>query len=182
MSLNRNARSTVRNSFVLLACLAISSCVCASILPGTPQTIPGLGTTAFPTSTKSPAAQTAFMRGLLLLHLFEYPDAAKSFTAAEKLDPGFAMAYWGDAMTFNHGIWNQVDVTAGQAALARFAPSPAARAARIPDPRERAPRRSQAGVVRVCDPRGEGRRCVDAPGGERLALPVSDRDGRSASP
>jgi len=78
------------------------------------------------------------MRGLLLLHLFEYSDAAKSFVAAEKTDPEFAMAYWGEAMTFNHGVWNQVDASAGQAALAKFGATAEERARRIPDPRERA--------------------------------------------
>ncbi len=34
------------------------------------QTIPGLGNATFPTSTHSAAAQSDFMRGLLLLHLF----------------------------------------------------------------------------------------------------------------
>ena len=102
------------------------------------QTIAGLGTTAFPTSTTSAEAQTAFLRGLLLLHLFEYGDAADAFVAAQKLDPGFAMAYWGEAMTFNHGVWNQVDAAAGKAALDRFAPNAEARAGRIADPREKA--------------------------------------------
>ncbi len=102
------------------------------------QTIPGLGTATFPTSTHSAAAQSDFMRGLLLLHLFEYSDAAKSFVAAEKIDPGFAMAYWGEAMAFNHGVWNQVDVSAGQAALAKFGATAEERARRIADPRERA--------------------------------------------
>lgn len=104
----------------------------------TPQTIPGLGTTTFATSTKSPEAQAAFMRGFLLLHLFEYESAAAAFISAEKLDPTFAMAYWGEAMTFNHGVWNQVNPIAGKAALDKFAPTPEARAALIADPRERA--------------------------------------------
>jgi len=102
------------------------------------ETIPGLGTATFPTSTHSAAAQNDFIRGLLLLHVFEYNDAAKAFVAAEKADPGFAMAYWGEAMTFNHGVWNQVDVSAGQAALAKFAATPQERAQHIADPRERA--------------------------------------------
>jgi tetratricopeptide (TPR) repeat protein len=101
------------------------------------ETIPGLGTATFPTSTHNAEAQHDFLRGLLLLHVFEYDDADKSFVAAEKLDPTFALAYWGDAMTFNHPVWNQLDVPAGQAALARFAPTAEARAARIADPRER---------------------------------------------
>jgi tetratricopeptide (TPR) repeat protein len=103
-----------------------------------PQTIAGLGTVAFPTSGKSDTAQTAFVRGLLLLHLFEYPDAAAAFRQAEKLDPGFAMAYWGEAMTYNHGIWNELDTVAGRAALNKLGPTPAARAAKAPTAREKA--------------------------------------------
>jgi tetratricopeptide (TPR) repeat protein len=102
------------------------------------ETVPGLGTATFPTSTHSAAAQTDFMRGLLLLHVFEYQDAVKSFVAAEKVDPGFAMAYWGEAMTFTHPVWNEQDVKAGQAALGKFGATAAVRAGRIADPRERA--------------------------------------------
>ena len=122
----------MNKTFLLLLLLPIS----ASLLQA--QTIPGLGTATFPTSTHSAVAQSEFMRGLLLLHLFEYSDAAKSFVAAEKTDPGFAMAYWGEAMTFNHGVWNQVDVSAGQAALAKFSAAAEERSRRIADPRERA--------------------------------------------
>jgi tetratricopeptide (TPR) repeat protein len=104
----------------------------------TPQTIEGLGTATFPTSAKSDATQTAFMRGLLLLHLFEYPAAAKAFEDAEKLQPDFAMAFWGEAMTYNHGIWNQLDAGTGSAALARLGATPAARAAKASTAREKA--------------------------------------------
>lgn len=101
------------------------------------RTIDGLGSISFPTSTHSTAAQTAFLRGALLLHLFEYPDAAKAFRQAQQLDPGFAMAFWGEAMTYNHGIWNQLDADAGRAVLRRLGPTPAARAAKAPTPREK---------------------------------------------
>ena len=122
----------MKKTFLLVLLLAVS----AGLLQA--QTIPGLGNATFPTSTQSAAAQSDFIRGLLLLHLFEYEDAAKSFVAAESADPGFAMAYWGEAMTFNHGVWNQVDVRAGQAALAKFGATAEERARRIADPRERA--------------------------------------------
>ena len=102
------------------------------------QTISGLGTANFPTSTHSPEAQTNFIRGLLLLHVFEYDDAAKAFQSAQKIDPTFAMAYWGEAMTHNHPVWNELDVPAGQAALNKLAPNPEARAALTTDPRQRA--------------------------------------------
>ena len=108
------------------------------VKPQAHQTIPGLGTASFATSTRSADAQTAFLRGLLLLHLFQYAESADAFVAAQKLDPGFAMAYWGEAMTFNHPVWNQLDTAGGSAALKRFAPTAAARAARIANPRERA--------------------------------------------
>ncbi len=122
----------MKKIFLLILLLPVS----AGLTPA--QTIPGLGTATFPTSTHSAVAQNDFIRGLLLLHLFQYPDAAKSFVAAETADPGFAMAYWGEAMTFNHGVWDQVDVKAGQAALAKFGATAEERANRIADPRERA--------------------------------------------
>lgn len=110
--------------------------VCMGIVHA--EKIPGLGTTTFHTSTRSPAAQKEFMRGVLLLHVFEYPDAAKAFVAAQKIDPGFTMAYWGEAMTFNHPVWNQLDLSAAQAVLRRFGATPEARASRIADAREQA--------------------------------------------
>ena len=106
--------------------------------PAPMRTIAGLGTLSFPTSTHSTEAQTAFLRGALLLHLFEYPDAAKAFRKAQRLDPDFVMAYWGEAMTYNHGIWNQLDAEAGRTALDRLGATPAARAAKAPTPREKA--------------------------------------------
>jgi tetratricopeptide (TPR) repeat protein len=73
-----------------------------------------------------------------LLHLFEYPDAAKAFRQAQQLDPDFAMAYWGEAMTYNHGIWNQLDADAGRAALGKLGTTPAIRATKAPTTREKA--------------------------------------------
>jgi tetratricopeptide (TPR) repeat protein len=78
----------------------------------------------------APAAQADFLEGLALLHDFEYPAAAAAFRRAEAVDPGFAMAYWGEAMIFNHPIWMQQDLKAAQAALNKLAPTPAARRAK----------------------------------------------------
>ena len=126
---------------LLLLFASCGSWACAAMASDTsrlsgPETISGLGTASFSTSTQSVQAQAAFTRGLLLLHLFEYRDAAKAFVMAEQLDPGFAMAYWGEAMTFNHGVWNQVDVKGGKSALEKFGSTPEARFARIADARE----------------------------------------------
>ena len=67
----------------------------------------------------APAAQEPFLRGLALLHNFEYPTAAVSFRKAQEIDPSFAMAYWGEAMTYTHPIWFQQDLAAARAVLAR---------------------------------------------------------------
>ena len=102
-----------------------------------PTTIPGLGALTFPVTTASQPAREDFLRGTLLLHLFHYPQAATAFRAAEQLDPGFTMAYWGEAMAFNWGVWNEQYADSGRAALGRLAPTPAARAAKARTPRER---------------------------------------------
>ncbi len=95
-----------------------------------------LGHIDFPTSG-SPEAQEHFVRGVLLLHSFEYEDAREEFQAASKQEPGFAMAYWGEALTYTHPIWVQQDVPAARAALARLAPTPEARLAKAPTEREK---------------------------------------------
>ena len=84
------------------------------------------------------AAQAPFLAGLAQLHNFEYDSAARLFRQAQQLDPGFAMAYWGEAMTFNHPIWMQQDRAAALQVLLRLGPTPAARAAKAPTPREKA--------------------------------------------
>jgi hypothetical protein len=85
----------------------------------------------------APAAQTAFLSGLALLHDFEYDRAAAAFGRAEAADPGFAMAYWGEAMTYNHPVWMEQDLAAGRAALAKLGATSEARLAKAPTPRER---------------------------------------------
>jgi tetratricopeptide (TPR) repeat protein len=95
-----------------------------------------LGTTRFPTSG-APLAQRDFLRGLLLLHSFEYPAARKAFQAAERTDPGFAMAYWGEALTYNQTLWGEQDLDAARAALAKLGATPEERAAKAGTARER---------------------------------------------
>lgn len=113
---------------VLLAFAALCSSAAS------PQT--DAGTVSFANSG-SPAAQPAFLHGLALLHNFEYGAALADFQKAASIDPGFAMAYWGEAMTFNHPIWMEQDRTAARAALNRFAPTPEARQAKAPTQREK---------------------------------------------
>ena len=80
----------------------------------------GLGSLNFPTSADTVEAQAAFERAALLLHLFEYDDAAKAFQKAQSLEADFVMAVWGEAMTHNHPLWNQLDEAAGRKALQKL--------------------------------------------------------------
>jgi tetratricopeptide (TPR) repeat protein len=104
-------------------------------VPAAAQT-PKLGTIAFPTSGTT-AAQEHFLRGVLYLHSFEYGSAARAFRSAQEVEPGFAMAYWGEAMTYNHPLWGEWDETAARAALAKLASTAQARRALPPTERER---------------------------------------------
>ena len=113
---------------------ALAAALAATTLDA--QQAPRLGTIAFPTSGAA-AAQPAFIRGVLFLHSFEYPKAAAAFREAQRADPAFALAYWGEAMTYTHPVWNQQDRDSALGALARLAPTRAARLARAPTPRER---------------------------------------------
>jgi tetratricopeptide (TPR) repeat protein len=85
----------------------------------------------------APDAQASFQHGLALLHDFEYEQAAQAFRDAQTIDPSFAMAYWGEAMTFTHPVWFQQDADAARAALKRFGATPAERLARAKTERER---------------------------------------------
>jgi tetratricopeptide (TPR) repeat protein len=94
------------------------------------------GTVSFANSG-APSAQPAFLRGLALLHNFEYGDAATAFRDAEGRDPGFAMAYWGEAMTYNHGIWREQDSVKARAVLQRLGATSADRLAKAKTEREK---------------------------------------------
>ncbi|MBX7456720.1 hypothetical protein K3152_00520 [Qipengyuania sp. 1NDH17] len=82
------------------------------------------------------AAAEPFLRGLALLHNFEYGRAAEAFEQARLADPDFVMAYWGEAMTYNHPLWEQQDRDKALEVLARLGPTPKARRAKARTPRE----------------------------------------------
>lgn len=108
----------------------------ASAVYAQPPKLDDVGLVNFQTSG-SAAAQPYFLRGLAQLHNFEYGDAAALFRQAQQLDANFAMAYWGEAMTYNHPLWFEQDQAAARAALNHLAPTPEARAAKAGTERER---------------------------------------------
>jgi tetratricopeptide (TPR) repeat protein len=96
-----------------------------------------LGNITFPTSA-STAAQPFFVEGVKDLHSFEFDEAAEAFHKAQQLDPNFALAYWGEAMSFNHPLWAQLDLPAARKALERLAPTIEGRLAKAPTEKEKA--------------------------------------------
>lgn len=52
----------------------------------------------------SPSAKALFQEGIALIHSFWWDESRKRFQAAAKADPNCAMAYWGEAMTYNDGL------------------------------------------------------------------------------
>ncbi len=120
----------MKRCFALLALLI-------TCLPMASAQDTSLGVTTF-TNSGAPEAQAPFLRGILLLHSFEYADAAEAFRDAQQADPDFAMAYWGEAMTYNHPLWYRQNLEAAQEVLSRLAPTAEARLAKAKTDRERA--------------------------------------------
>jgi tetratricopeptide (TPR) repeat protein len=110
--------------------VALSATVALSAQPSP------LGRISFPTSG-SPAAQAPFIRGVLLLHSFEYDDAIAAFRGAQRIDRSFAMAYWGEAMCYNQTLWYNENLEKARAALAKLASTPAGRQAKAKTDREK---------------------------------------------
>ena len=81
-------------------------------------------------------AEAEFLRGVTWLHSFMYEDAIDAFRAAQKIDPSFVMAYWGEATSFSQPLWFFEEVDKGRAALAKLGPTPAGRMAKARTARE----------------------------------------------
>ena len=102
-----------------------------------------LGVVDFPTSGP-PDAQVHFLRGAAMLHSFGLEDAALEFRQAQALAPDFAMAYWGEAMSYNHPLQRFQEWDLPRRALERLGPTREARLAKAPTEREK-------GFVRAVD-------------------------------
>jgi tetratricopeptide (TPR) repeat protein len=99
--------------------------ICALIIAWTATQAPAqerrLGTVEFPTSARSHDAQAHFVRGVAALHSFWYSVALEEFRAASRIEPDFAMAYWGEAMAHSHPVWgDSQDTEAARKVLAQL--------------------------------------------------------------
>ncbi len=125
------AVTTVGKAHCLLVVIALAACSTSDS-----REQPRLGTLEFPNSGAE-VAQRDFIEGVLYLHSFEYAHAAESFRRAQDGDPEFAMAYWGEALTYTHPVWNQQDVDKAMEVLERYGPNRETRLTKAPSDRER---------------------------------------------
>lgn len=82
---------------------------CSTRAPEAPQPPPaplfeGLGDHHHPITTTEPLAQRYFDQGLILAWGFNHAEAARSFRAAQRLDPACAMCFWGEALVLGPNI------------------------------------------------------------------------------
>lgn len=59
----------------------------------------------------------SFNKAVALLHSFQYEDTRRAFEEIARNNPRCAMAQWGIAMSYYHGLWHSGDVAAGRAAI-----------------------------------------------------------------
>jgi tetratricopeptide (TPR) repeat protein len=88
-----------------------------------------LGQVHFPTSC-APGVQAQFEKGVALLHSFQYAASDQVFKAVAAQDPSCAIAYWGEAMTLWHALWEHPDATRLETGHDELAKAPPARTPR----------------------------------------------------
>lgn len=64
----------------------------------------GMGTHHHQITTADPGAQRYFDQGLIIDFAFNHAESARSFRAAQRLDPNCAMCYWGEALALGPNI------------------------------------------------------------------------------
>src|SRR5262245_25705802 len=78
----------------------------------------GLGTLHMPVTTSAPQAQRFFDQGLRLLYAFNHAEAIRAFREAARLDPGLAMAQWGQAIALGPNLNAPMTQESGRQAYA----------------------------------------------------------------
>jgi tetratricopeptide (TPR) repeat protein len=115
------ARGSTVTTLVIWAALALCTdpAVATAGSHGIERADPELGRVVFPNSGAA-AAKAPFLRGIAALHSFWYLEARDAFRKAQQIDPKFRMAYWGEAMSYNHPLWGGQDLDAGREVLSRM--------------------------------------------------------------
>ena len=87
-------------------------------------------------SPRPRTAESEFARGIEWLHSFMYEDAIDAFRVAQKMDSSFALAYWGEALSFSQPLWSYEELSQARAALAKLGRTRETRIAKAKTPRE----------------------------------------------
>jgi hypothetical protein len=116
--------------------LLVAGCVTLLSLSVYADDMGDMGSLSFPTSG-APAAQVHFLRGVAALHSFGWKQARQAFQRAQEIDPHFAMAYWGESLTYNHPLITEWDTKTPKVVLAKLGNTPARRLSAAPTDREK---------------------------------------------
>ena len=122
----------MRSSVILLVAMLFATPAAAQFTE--------VGSLDFPTSARSAEAQRHFLRGVAILHSFGWKQAIEQFQAAQAIEADFALAYWGETLSYNHPLFGggpNLDEENPRAVLGRLGPTAAARAAKAPTDREK---------------------------------------------
>jgi tetratricopeptide (TPR) repeat protein len=84
--------------------------------PTTPPLYDDLGAYHAPITTAEPLVQRYFDQGLRLYYAFNHAEAIRSFRAAQELEPGCAMCWWGEALAWGPNINLPMDSASAVAA------------------------------------------------------------------
>jgi tetratricopeptide (TPR) repeat protein len=116
--------------------LLASAILALSLTAPASAQLENVGNISFPTSA-TPEAQRHFLRGVAILHSFGWKQAIAEFQLAQKAQPDFALAYWGETLCYNHPLNAEQDGKNPRAVLARLGPTREARLAKAPTAREK---------------------------------------------
>lgn len=80
---------------------------------------------------------TTYEKAVLLLHNFQYDDATELFIQTQKEHPDLVLAYWGEAMSYDHPVWGDLNIDKARAALRKLGDTPLEREAKGKTPLEK---------------------------------------------
>ncbi|QUT07991.1 tetratricopeptide repeat protein [Sphingobium phenoxybenzoativorans] len=100
---------------LMLAALAVEP---ASGVSAPMPLYPDLGVSRFPVSTDNVQARAYFNQGLMLTYGFNHAGAVRSFREAQRIDPGCALCWWGEALALGPNINAAMDERDKDMALA----------------------------------------------------------------
>lgn len=93
-----------KNKILYILFFIFSLCIATKTKAVTVPLYKNLGDYHYPVSTKSERAQQYFDQAMVLAFGFNHLEAARSFREAARIDPEFAMAYWGVGLVLGPNI------------------------------------------------------------------------------